>query len=214
MATDLTIATWIWGKKYTSAYIARLQRAVRSHVKQLHRFLVLTPYPTDEALWKGCFCRLRMFSKSFQRHEGIEPGTRVVCLDLDVVITGGLDPLFDRPESLVILQGANAANPCPYNGSVIMFRAGAHCELWDEFSIERATKIPFYEFPDDQGWIHHMVPDAAAWPCGSASGIYAFRKPGWPKNDRLPADARIVAFPGARDPSQFQHLPWIREHWR
>jgi hypothetical protein len=86
--------------------------------------------------------------------------------------------------------------------------------LWDEFSIEKATKIPFYEFPDDQGWIHAMVPKAASWPCGPASGIYAFRKPGWPKDDKLPADARLVCFPGARDPSQFQHLPWIREHWR
>jgi hypothetical protein len=214
MAVDLAIVTWIWGKKYSSHYIARLQRGVRMHLRQPHRFLVLTPYPTDEALYKGCFCRLRMFSKSFQRHHFIDPGMRVVCLDLDLIITGELDPLFDRKESLVILQGANAANPCPFNGSVIMFRAGQHSELWDQFSLEIAATIPHYQFPDDQGWIHHVLPRAATWACGPASGIYAFRKPGWPKDDKLPADARIVAFPGARDPSQFQHLEWIRKHWR
>ena len=53
----------------------------------------------------------------------------------------------------MILQGANAAKPCPYNGSVIMFRAGTHQELWDELRLDAVYRIPKYEFPDDQGWI-------------------------------------------------------------
>jgi hypothetical protein len=214
MAVGLTIVTWIWGKKYSGHYIARLQRGVKQHLRQPHRFLILTPYPTDEALFKGCFVRLRMFSPAFQRHYCLAPGMRVVCLDLDLIVTGELDPLFDRDESLVVLQGANAANPCPFNCSVLQFTAGTHAELWEEFSLEKAATIPFYKFPDDQGWIHHMAPEAAGWQVGSPSGIYAFRKPGWPRDDQLPADARIVAFPGARDPSQFQHLSWVRENWQ
>jgi hypothetical protein len=211
---DLTIATWIWGTKYSGSYIARLQRGLRLHLKQPFRFVVFEPYPGDEKLFAGCFVRLRMFSQAFQKHYCIEPGTRLVCLDLDIIITGELDPLFDRPQSFVIFKGANAANPCPFNCSVMMVKAGQHGELWDAFSLEQAAKIPYYEFPDDQGWIHHMVPSAAAWEVGPMSGIYAFRKPRWPKDDRLPADARIVAFPGHRDPSQFIYLPWVAEHWR
>jgi hypothetical protein len=214
MAVDLTIVTWIWGKKYSGHYISRLERGLRTHLRRPFRFVVCSPYPTDEPLWKGCFCRLRMFSPSFQRHYGIEAGMRVACLDLDIVVTGELDPVFDRRESFVIFQGANVANPCPFNGSVMLFTAGKHCDLWENFSLEKAASIPFYKFPDDQGWIHHVLPQAAGWQCGKASGIYAFRKNGWPRDDRLPADARMVAFPGARDPSHFQHLPWIREHWQ
>jgi hypothetical protein len=213
MAVSLTVATWIWGDKYSGSYIARLKRAVAQNLEQPHRFVVFTPWPGDEKLFAGCFVRLRMFSHAFQRYYCLEPGTRLACLDLDVIVTGELDPLFDRDESFVILQGANAANPCPFNGSVMMMQVGEHPEVWDEFSLEAASKIPFYEFPDDQGWLAHMLPDAAGWKCGKPSGIYAFRKPGWPKDDRLPNDARLVAFPGRRDPAQFTHLPWICERW-
>lgn len=213
MAVDLTIATWIWGNKYTGAYLGRLQRGIQKHLPLPYRFLIFEPYPGDEKYFAGCFVRLRMFSRQFQKFYCIAPGTRLVCLDLDVIVTGQLAPLFDRKESFVILGGANAANPCPFNGSVMMLRVGEHPEVWDEFNLERARKIPFYEFPDDQGWLHHMLPNAATWKCGSASGIYAFRKPGWPKDDKLPRDARLVAFPGKRDPAQFLHVPWIKEHW-
>jgi len=214
MAIDLTVATWIWGKKYNGQYIARLKRGLQRGLKQPHRFVLFEPWPGDEALFAGCFVRLRMFNPSFQRYWGIAAGVRVVCVDLDVIITGELDPLFDRPESFCILTGANAANPCPYNGSLIMFRAGAHWDLWQDFSLEEAAKIPKYEFPDDQGWIAARLPNAAGWKAGSASGVYAFKKPGWPKGDALPGDARMVCFPGARDPSQFTHLSWVKEYWR
>src|SRR5262245_57223052 len=108
MAIDLTIATWIWGKKYAGHYLARLRYAVQKKVKQPHRFVVFEPYPCDEKLFAGCFVRLRMFSPRFQNYYCISPGTRIVCLDLDLIITGILDPLFDRTEPFVILQGANA----------------------------------------------------------------------------------------------------------
>ena len=205
--------TWLWGDKYSADYVTRLVHGLQRGLAQKYNFIVAHPQLTDDLLLKGCLCRLRMFSEEWQVDHGIEAGDRVVCLDLDLVIVGPLDGLFDRTEDLVILQGANAANPCPYNGSVMMFRAGAHQELWDELRLDAVYKIPKYEFPDDQGWIWFKVPNAAGWPVGPSSGIYAFRKPQWPKDDRLPADARIVAFPGYRDPAQFRHLPWIQRHW-
>ena len=30
----------------------------------------------------------------------------------------------------------------------------------------------------------------------------------------VPEGARIVAFPGHRDPSKYQHLSWVRDNWR
>src|SRR5262245_18421382 len=214
MAVTLTVATWIWGRKYSGQYIARLKRGLQRGLKQPYRFVLFEPLPGDERFFDGCLVRLRMFSPTFQKYYGIEPGMRLVCLDLDLIITGEVDPLFDRPESFVILAGANAGNPCPFNGSVMMLRTGEHARLWDDFSLNRVQGIPYYEFPDDQGWIHYVLPKAATWKAGAASGIYAFKKPGWPAGDKLPADARMVCFPGKRDPSQFTHLPWVQEHWR
>jgi hypothetical protein len=227
----LAICTWLWGDKYDRSHVERLAAGVRRHLKQAHRFLCLTERERvvtfgdgierhaikDPGLtqFKGCFARLRLFDPGWQRNRGFAPGDRVVNLDLDVVLTGGLDVLFDRPEPLVVLQGANAANPCPYNCSVFMFRAGAHSELWSDFSLNRLVDIPTYEFPDDQGWLWLRAPHAAVWPVGAPSGIYAFQKPGWPPNSvALPADARMVAFIGWRKPDAFGHLPWLKEHWR
>jgi hypothetical protein len=51
-------------------------------------------------------------------------------------VTGPLDPLFDRKDDFTILQGINTTNPCPYNGSIWMLKAGARPEVWSEFSLE------------------------------------------------------------------------------
>lgn len=209
----LTVCTWIWGQKYGGHYIARLEYGVRRNLAPPYRFLVLHPHAGDEWLLDGCLARLRLFDPGFQALNGIAPGERIVVLDLDIVVTGRLDELFDREESLVILAGANAANPCPFNGSVMLMRAGTNVELWSELNADALQLVPRYEFVDDQGWMHYKRPDAATWNVGPSSGIYAFRKPGWPKNDELPADARMVCFPGRRDPSQFVHIPWIAKHW-
>lgn len=213
----LTIGTWLWGTKYGPDYVERLRAGVARHLKQPHRFVVFTPPAEDAPLTKvkGCFARLRMFDPAWQEAQGLARGDRVVCCDLDCIVTGPLDPLFDRLNNFTILTGANAANPCPYNGSLFMLRAGYRPDVWTDFSLEAAEKVPFYEFPDDQAWLAEKLRGVTGWKAGSASGVYAFQKPGWPKGtDDLPPDARLVVFPGWRDPSKFTHLPWVREHWR
>ena len=211
----LWITTWRWMSKYPGHYVERLKSGIARNLKQECKFAVFAPYEEDEYLTKipGCFCRLRMFDRKWQEVHGIEEGDRIVLVDLDVVITGPLDELFDRDEDFVILQGANAANPCPYNGSLQMLRAGKHEDVWKDFSLKNAGMVPHYEFPDDQAWLAARIPNAAGWKAGPESGVYAFQKPGWPKGDELPKDARLVAFPGWRDPSKFRNLAWVQRHW-
>lgn len=213
----LVVGVWHWGDKYGAHYVERLRAGVTRHLKQPHRFEVFRPEPEDEHLTtvQGCFCRLRMFDPAWQERRGIKPGDRAGCMDLDSIVTGELDALFNRAENFMILTGANAANPCPYNGSLWMLRAGYRPDVWSDFSLEAARKVPFYEFPDDQAWLAHKLPGVVGWKVGAPSGVYAFQKPGWPdKSLELPKDARLVAFPGKRDPGKFTHLPWVQEHWR
>lgn len=209
----LIVATWFWGDKYPGFYVDRLVAGVRRHLVQPFRFMVFSPREEDQWLRRGCLCRMRLFDPQFQSWHGIEQEQRVAVLDLDTIITGPLDQLFDRPESLTILSGANAANPCPFNGSVMMMRGGTNRDLWADINQENLDKTPRYDFVDDQGWIYFRRPNAATWTVGPSSGIYAFQKPGWPRGDSLPADARLVCFPGWRDPAKFAHLPWIAAHW-
>lgn len=213
----LTIGTWTWGDKYkTGGYVEKLQAGLTRHMKHPFEFRIFTPSEEDRALTEipGCFARLRMFDPQWQQRQGLKDGERLVCMDLDNVITRSLGALFLRPEPFVILQNANTANPCPFNGSVMMLTIGRHAEVWNDFSLEAAGKTKFFEFPDDQGWIHHKLPKAAGWQCGRQTGIYAFKKMGWPSGHHLPDDARMVCFFGQRDPAQFQYLPWVKAHWR
>jgi len=222
----LTICTWLWGRsKYTSIYVERLYAGLKRHLQRPFRFLLMTDQLIDARFEierydildpeltriRGCFARLRMFDIEWQKHRQIDGP--IVNLDLDVVITGPLNELFTRQEPLVLLEGANSSNPCPFNGSVFMFQPGAHYELWATFSLSAAQKMRFSEFPDDQGWFWHKVPRAATWKVGPTSGIWSFRKRNWPQGDELPRGARIVAFPGHRDPAQFTHLQWVKENW-
>jgi hypothetical protein len=228
----LTVSTWLWGDKFGIEDVAKLAAGVQRHLTQAHRFVCFSDRAfkldgvehgvlSDPWLTQipGCYARLRMFDPLWQDAWFAD---RLVNIDLDTVITGPLDPLFDRREPFVIMQGGNASNPCPYNGALMMLRRGAHPQVWTEFSVEAASKVPFYEFPDDQGWLWHKSPDAAGWKCGPESGVYVFRKPGWPgyrrigeglPDDSLPRGARLVTFSGWRNPRKFQHLDWVRRNW-
>jgi hypothetical protein len=208
----LIVTTWVWGTKYGQDYIDRLAAGVRRHLDA--DLVVCRPHSEDLHLTHvpGCFARLRAFDPEWQRDVlGANHGEPIVCLDLDLVITGNLAGVFARPEPFVILQGVNSANPNPYNGSVWMVRAGYRPDVWTEFSLEAAAQMEFYAFPDDQAWFHERIPGAAAF--GPEQGVYAFGKPGWPRGDTLPENARLVAFPGRRDPSHFTKLDWVRRHW-
>jgi hypothetical protein len=239
----ITISTWHWGHKYGPEYVGRLARSVARHLKQPHEFVVFSnsfpgytlsgfggvtvrPITRGYGLTqiKGCFVRLQMFGKKWQEENGITD--RIVMMDLDTVITGPLDPLFDRPEPFLILQGGNATNPCPFNGALQMLRPGYRHDVWDDFSFDKAKDVPHDSFPDDQAWLADRIPDAAGWKVGPETGAYVFRKPGWPgyiswdvavdegTDKDLPAGARLVTFSGWRSPQRFVHLPWISENWR
>lgn len=218
----LTIVTWCWGSKYSKTDIERLRIGIERHLTQPFRFVCVSDrvvdsytrliHEDDRYLLRqpGCFARLRLFDLAFQDYIGASD--KIVNIDLDVVITGSLDALFDRDESFVILSGVNESNPCPFNGSIFMFRKGTHPELFTEFSMDKVKEIAFFSWPDDQAWFHHMLPNAATWTV--RDGIYAFKKPGWPKGTQeLPTDAALVVFPGWRSPSQFRDLPWVYKNW-
>ncbi len=159
----------------------------------------------------GCYSRLRMFDPKWQQQHGIDA---IVSLDLDLVIVANLDETFNRHDGVTLLRGGHF-NPCPYNGSVQMVRAGAHAEVWDSFNVNDAETVAVasgVHLGTDQTWLAHKLPNAAHWT--DKDGIFGYEKPGWPPGAGLPSHAKIVAFPGRRDPSKFMHLDWVRKHWK
>lgn len=221
---EVNVISWLWGSKYTVNDVTRLATAVKKNLRAPHRFHVfsdvaysLTGIEThlirDPALAnRSCFCRLRMFDPNWQAAFNMKGW--ILSLDLDLVITGGLDDLLMTTSRFKILQHVNAVNPNPFNASVMLLRTGYHAEVWRDFSLEKANAAPFHEFPDDQGWIWFKLPKADGWRAGRESGIYGFQKPGWPPGMSLPQDARIVSFIGKRKPGMYKQLLWVKKYWK
>lgn len=226
----LIFITWLWGNKYDVAYVEKLYRGIKRHCNKPFRFFCMTERERNVSFpqgierhaiknpellsERGCFVRLRIFDSGWQRNRGIHPDDLIVNIDLDNVIVGNLDGLFENGRDFSILQGINSNNPCPYNGSLMELKPYTLGYIWTEFSLEKAYRLPYFDFPDDQGWLWEKYKHAGKF--GPENGVYAYGKPGWVTSNvsALPYNARIVAFPGWRDPAKFTHLPWIKEHWQ
>lgn len=241
----LDVVCWKWkpAPGYRSQFgpetVNVLRRMVARNLSMPHRFSCITDDPRGIdpevrviPLWDtfanipspsgahnpSCYRRLRMFSA--EASELI--GERIVSLDLDTVVTGALDQLFDREDDFVI-WGGHAAQPqqrvpwCWYNGSFMMLRAGTRQQVWSRFNPVTSPREAHAANArgSDQGWIAYCLGQGEKmWT--AADGVYSFRSHIIPAKGALPADARLVAFHGKHDPwlEETQRMAlWIREYY-
>jgi hypothetical protein len=235
-----TVVTWRWTppEGYRSTFppetVNVLRRMVQRHYPKPHRFVCVTddaagidpeveivrawndfadvPSPTGAVRNPSCYRRLRMFHPEIGRVFG----DRFVSLDLDMVITGDLQPVWDRSEDIVLYGDTNPRTF--YNGSMILMSAGVRPEVWIDFDpvhSPQRSKLAGHH-GSDQGWISHRLgAGEAKW--SHKDGVYSYRNDLAPHGaSRLPADARVVIFHGAVDPwaPQGQRLSWVQEFWR
>jgi len=248
----LSVVTFKWKPRagyrsvYGPAQVNTLRRMVARNYAQPHRFICVTDDPKGidpeveiVPLWDdhasvpnpsfrtgpSCYRRLKVFSRDM----GAVLGERFVCMDLDVVITGDLTPLLDRPEPFVAWRNPNPK--WPLNGSMFMLKAGTRPRVWDSFDPKSSPRRSHAAgcFGSDQGWMSYVLGSGeSTW--GPEDGVYSFqdeivrrrsgltkglppRRPPYP----MPANARVVVFHGAVDPwmpAALKMAPWIEEHYR
>jgi hypothetical protein len=160
----------------------------------------------------SCYRRLKMFSA-----EAVNIfGPRFVSIDLDVVITADVTPLFDH--DLPFKMYGDTARGTPYNGSLIQHTSGTRRQLWEQFDPLKSPQLGLKKryIGSDQAWIGVCLgPNEPKFT--RADGVYSFRNELKPRGGALPSDARIVIFHGAVDPwSPIARAtyPWIKEHYR
>lgn len=167
----------------------------------------------------SCYVRLFIFSEEARKIIG----ERIVSVDLDIVLTGDVTPIFDRPVDFAI-WGGQSVQPgasIPYNwfnGSLMMVRAGTRTQVWDGFdpATSPAQAHRAHCRGSDQGWIAHCLGrNEMQW--GTGDGVYSYRNHILPAGGDLLPGARIVAFHGKHDPwhndIQARHA-WVRGHYR
>jgi hypothetical protein len=239
----LTVITFKWDKpgyrsKFTAQHVNTLASMVRRNYHGPHRFVCVTDQGEgiDERvevmpMWKdfvsaqsphhgrnpSCYRRLKLFAPD----AGEIFGPRMVCLDLDMVITGDVTSLWDRPQDIVLLKGSWSGDPRrvvqPYNGAMLMLRAGKRPKVYTEFDPDKSPRLAFKAGfrGSDQGWYGYILGGhEATW--GHADGVYSYRLDLRHHQGRLPQDARVVNFHGVYDPwgQEAQRLKWVRAHYR
>ncbi len=225
----LNIVCLKWGTKYGPEYANRLHRMVGRHLRRPFRFHCLTEDPSGLEAGivplplvgspglSGWWHKLSLFAPEFCGLQG-----RLLYLDLDLVIVGNIDFLYDAPGDFVILRNWSR-NPM-WNSSVMRFRIGAYAPVWNRFRADAEGVMA--RCHGDQEWIFHCVPEAANWP---AEKIVSYKKsldsrafPLLAKlggerlglrapaclDTRLPASAAVVVFHGKPDPEDVAQRPY------
>lgn len=235
----LSVVTWKWHpttpyrSTFSAASVNVLRRMVARHYQQPHVFRCVTDDPRGldtgievVPLWRdfaevpnpggskkpSCYRRLKAFAPEI----AAVFGERFVSLDLDIVLTGDVAPLWDRPEPFVIYGDTNPRTH--YNGSMWLMTAGARRQVWDRFDPRTSpgkTRAAGVQ-GSDQGWISYVLGGGEPkW--STADGVYSFRNHIQTTGGRLPSDARIVVFHGKFKPwdaAVLARYPWVRSHWR
>ncbi len=246
----LDVVTFKWKaapgyrSKFESHHVNVLRSMVRRNYQRPHRFSCITDDPKGLdsdiraiPLWPdhgnlpsaygprnpSCYRRLKLFSP--EAREIIGP--RFVSMDIDMVITGDLSPLWDRLEDFVILKSPMVSPRYFYNGSMMMMTAGARPRVWQDFHPRNSvleTKMRGF-FGSDQAWISMKLgQNEATW--DESDGVYSFRlhinstyQHGRFKKrnpQKLPENARVTVWHGEYDPwgKLGQSLSWVQQHWR
>lgn len=230
----ITILSWYWVQdggraSYGPECVNRWAAMVRRHLRMPHRIACVTNQPSgiDSSIeiitppgdfenvriptWNDrkpqCLRRLSMFRPD----AGDIFGKRFVCMDLDAVIAGSLDPLFDIPDDFCMMEGT-APRLRPYNGSMLLLTAGARSQVYTEFTPERAALAGKHFLGSDQAWIGFSLGwGGRTW--GEKDGAVWFS----PRYSSEPPDCRVMFFPGSVKPwivAGSRPLDrWVRQHY-
>lgn len=216
MTNPLTILCWKWhgwrGDTYRAEHVNALARMLRRHMSIDYRLICVTDDPVGITechtfpLWSephvrvvhgrpNCYRRLRLFS-SWAREWF---GSRVLSIDLDVLVLADLAPLLAGDDDFRAFHGYAT----PLNGSLWLHRLGTRTHVWDTFDPATSPRLASDQrhangrrwYGSDQAWMSYQLPDAPTWTEADGLHYYA-RLPG----GELPADARAVFFTGPKKP--------------
>ena len=253
MAThDKTIfVCFRWGTLYPEVSVKRLYRSVKKNFPLPFEFHCFTdrPLELDASIhqhelplgkpFSGNWNKERIFSRDFL---DLPKGTFIICLDLDIVITGDLQFLIEhKPEEpLVMASSAKPGREGGGHGSVIRTRCGEIPFLWEDLlaaDYDALKKEIGWE--GEQSWIDRYFPPGKVErfsadrivsfkfqckakgyaPLGNSLARKGLTSALW-KKATLPEDARVVCFHGKPDLDDIAfgryknwcHAPFILEH--
>lgn len=206
-----------WGTKYGARYINRLYQMVRKNITPPFRFVCFTDTQDGVHPDVECFDLPEMPGFMPERTIGQWPKSRLwapkladlegafLFVDLDVIITGSLDPFFEFGDEQDVVLARNAAKPLHKLGQTSVYRmpVGALAPLQAEFAADPQGVADEYRF--EQHFVTKNAPNGIKfWPKGWVSHFRIECIPMFPFNyfrdPKPPENARIVIFAGSLNP--------------
>lgn len=234
---SLTVVTFLWddphrqrGYRFEERHVITLRNMVLRHLSLPHEFTCVTDrafiadgircIPLDDRTHVPGTCGRKLTTWAPDAAERI--GKRILSLDLDIVLVDSIDPLVDLSEDVVMWLNPNHSierRRAYFQGSVQLLTAGARPQVWTEIFRPGALQRVNRRFGGfEQAWLSETLDwSEAHWT--DADGIYGAGRLGDVKEGVgtvLPANARIVAYPGNREPSQAEvqaRHPWLAAHY-
>jgi hypothetical protein len=151
---------------------------------------------------------------AFRREAGELFGKRICVIDLDTVIVGKLDQLFERTEPLVIWKDVLALNQpkrFKFNTSLVLMDAGSRSEVWETFSPTKSPQIIRNEgwCGSDQAWVSRTLDEEATW--NSSDGVLSWRFE--VRGKQMNNNAKIIFFHGKEKPWHMNDS-FIKKYWQ
>ena len=196
--------------KYNSDHVNRLFKMVDRYVDIPYEKVCVTDDPTGidgdvriVPLWDkcrdmgGCFNRLYVFSSEMKDIIG----ERMLCLDMDMIITANLTDIITRFDSADFvhykMRGADGTGSRMNNG-MFMMNAGARNFVWDDFIFNPslAREKARIHAGTDQAWCNYILDLKREKYWSINDGIYDMRLD-FIEGGRiyLPRGCRIVMWP-------------------
>ncbi len=241
-----TVICMKWGTRYGPEYVNRLYAGIKRHTKRAVRFVCLTDntdglhpdietrpvppinIPARVASWKP-WPKLAVWQDPLYDLTG-----DVLFLDIDLIITGPLDDLFDYyPGEYCVIENWTQFGQGVGNTSVFRFPVGKYAHIYTNFVADPEGIMRDYKI--EQQYISARIPEQRFWPRAWCISFKHSCLPPvplrWFKAPELPKDARVIAFTGKPDPDEaaegrwpaawykkfyktIRPTPWINQHWR
>ena len=243
-----TVVCMKWGTLYSAEYVNVLFRACKANITGDFRFVCLTNesadllpnievFPVPEIgldewhYFNGAWPKIGVFNHRLYDLQG-----RVLFIDLDSVVCGSLDEMFERTGLVVAINSQPWSNKPggPRTGTgVFAFSVGSLGFVVDRLKADRDALVHRYHI--EQDYLHGVIEDMSYWPDEWVISFkYHLRRPlivdRFLEPKAPPPGTKIIAFhgrprhidlihPPAGNWDRFPHhgsgaVSWMQQYWQ
>lgn len=232
MKAPLACVCWLWGSLFDASYVNTLRSMLERHLKIPHVLYCVTdqpagidhrvrivPMPTE--FTDKFRCRRRMWQYSKERRA--EFGPRMLCLDLDLVVTDDITSLVDRPDPLVMVR-IGYANVL--SGSFILQDTGVLHGAYARYKTAPREFLAETRLKNasDQAMLNLYLRGKPVGEWRESDGFAVYFGAGYerfehlgvgPQRSSLPAGTKVVILGSAdKHVMDERRFDWVRNHWR